>query len=70
MMQLVAAGFDPAFVGKFAQHLFERNAICVFQSEGAGDFARANLTGPRADESEDCFLGRKGGRFLMGSFVQ
>ena len=45
MMQLAAAGFDAAFVGKLAQHFLERDAVCVFQSEGARNFARADLAG-------------------------
>ena len=64
MMQLLALGFDAAFVGEFAQHALELDAAVVLQIEGAGDLARADLAGLVADEGEDFFLAGEGG--LLG----
>ena len=45
VVQLLALGFDAAFVGQFAQHALELDAAVVLQIEGAGDLARADLPG-------------------------
>ena len=64
VMQLLALGFDAAFVGQFAQHALQLDAAVVLQIEGAGDLARADLAGLVADEGEDFFLAGEGG--LLG----
>jgi len=69
VMQLVAAAFDPAFVGEVAQHLPERCALGVLQAEGARDLARADLAALGADKGEKLFRagqGRAGFGLLSG----
>src|SRR5579862_1414529 len=67
-MQFLVALFDRAFTGELAQHALELGAHGVLEPEGAGDFAGADLAGPRADEGEDVSFGGEGGRF--GLLVQ
>ena len=45
VVQPFAPAVDVAFVGKFAQHAFERGAVGILGAEGARDFARADLAG-------------------------
>jgi hypothetical protein len=57
MMQLLAAVFDFAVVGKLTQHALERGAVGILQAEGARDLARADLSGLLADEGEEVVFG-------------
>src|SRR4029079_12188390 len=59
-MQLLALGFDAAFVGQFATQALQFNPAVVFQMEGACDLAGADLAGLVADEGEDFFLAGEG----------
>ncbi len=68
MVQLLAALLDRAFVGELAQQALEVGAQCVFQAEGARDFAGADFAGLVSDEGEDVGLGGKGGCFLRCGF--
>jgi hypothetical protein len=68
-MQFFVAAFDGAFVCKFAQQAFEFRPHCILKTEGAGNFASADLARPLADEGENVSLGWKKWLFL-GWFVQ
>jgi hypothetical protein len=52
VMQPLAATIDAAFIRKFAQHAFERSAICILGTEGARKLANAHLAATLADEGE------------------
>ena len=52
-VQFLAVAFDQAFVGQFSQHALEDGAVGVLQSEGAGDFAGADIAGLIADERQE-----------------
>jgi len=67
LVQLLAAALDCTLFGELAQHALERRAVGVFQSEGAGDFAGADLAGRLADEGEEVVFGGEG-RFGNGAF--
>ena len=69
VMQLLAALFDRAFVGQFAQQALQVGAQVVLEVEGAGDLLGADLAGALADEGEKFGLGGEGGG-LFGGFVQ
>ena len=69
MVQLLAALFDGALVGQFAQHALQVGAQVVLEVEGAGDLAGADLAGALADEGEKFSLGGEGGGLFSG-FVQ
>ena len=68
VVQLLVALFHRAFVGEFAQHALELGAHGVLETEGAGDFAGADLAGLRANEGENVSFGGEGVGF--GLFVQ
>jgi hypothetical protein len=55
--EALAAPLDLTFVGQLAQHAVERGTVGVLGTEGAGDFARANLAAVLADEGSE-FLSR------------
>jgi hypothetical protein len=52
VMQPLAAAINAAFIGKFAQHAFERGAIRILGAEGARQLANADLAATLADEGE------------------
>src|ERR1700693_3165616 len=56
---LLAALFDRAFVGEFAQDTSQLGAVGVLQAELARDLAGSDLSRMRADEGDDGVPGRK-----------
>ena len=65
-MQRLAPVFDPSFVGKFAQHMFEGRTVGILQSERACKLTGANLAGLPANEGNEFVFGREM-RFDIGS---
>jgi len=69
-MQLAASLFETTFIGQVAQQALERDTVGVFEVEGAGDLAGANLAGLLADESEKLVFGRDLRAFFAGGLGQ
>jgi hypothetical protein len=50
--------FEAALVGKVAKDALQASAVGIFQSEGTGDLAGADVAGMGIDEGENVFLCR------------